>query len=172
MWYFELNGAQQGPEETERIQQRLRNGELSSSTLVWRDGMEDWKPLSQVPELQNSQAHPTSGTLSGQPPQHAQGAPGVGVMPSQNGLALTSMILAICGVVLTMLCGIGFILAIPAVILGHISRKQIRESAGLQSGEGMALTGLIIGYITLALMLVMGVLVAVAVIAEGSFSFP
>lgn len=39
---------------------------------------------------------------------------------------------------------------IPAVILGHMSRGSIRRSLGRLKGEGMALAGLIMGYISLA----------------------
>ena len=175
MWYFELNGAQQGPENLEQVQQRLQNGELSMQTLVWRDGMTDWVALSQVPELSPgaiTTAQPGQ-TAPSAAPQHMQGATGAGMMPQQNGMALTSMILGICSVFLTLGCGIGFVLALPAVILGHISRKQIRESlqgTQMQTGDGLALTGLIIGYIVLALSILMICLVGYAVVADGGFA--
>jgi hypothetical protein len=38
-------------------------------------------------------------------------------------------------------------------ILGHAAQKQIRASGGAQGGEGMALAGIIIGWIATALML-------------------
>jgi hypothetical protein len=53
--------------------------------------------------------------------------------------------------VISLACGIGswialpFILAIAAVIAGHMARGQLRREPG-QDGEGMALTGLILGY--------------------------
>lgn len=162
MWYFEKGGMQQGPEETESVQQRLQNGELSGNTLVWREGMADWIPLSQVAELNGSmiaRSTPTGAATGGgiyAPPQHMQGPPGAGIAmpPGQNGMALTSMILGICSIVLTIGCFVGFLLAIPAVICGHIGRKQIREGASMQTGEGMALAGLIMGYVVLALVLI------------------
>jgi hypothetical protein len=40
---------------------------------------------------------------------------------------------------------------IPAIILGHISRSEIRKSEGRLKGEGLALAGLIMGYISLAI---------------------
>jgi type IV pilus assembly protein PilA len=40
--------------------------------------------------------------------------------------------------------------AIAAVILGHISRGEIRRSAGRLDGDGLALTGLIFGYLGVA----------------------
>jgi hypothetical protein len=38
---------------------------------------------------------------------------------------------------------------IPAIILGHISRSKIKKSMGRLRGDGLALTGLILGYISL-----------------------
>jgi len=53
--------------------------------------------------------------------------------------------------------------AIAAVILGHISRAEIRRSAGRVKGARFALTGLILGYIGLA---------AVAVLIIGMLMHP
>jgi type IV pilus assembly protein PilA len=41
--------------------------------------------------------------------------------------------------------------AIAAVILGHLSRSEIRRSAGRKKGAGMALAGLILGYAGIAI---------------------
>jgi len=61
--------------------------------------------------------------------------------PKQNSLAFTSLILGCCSL-------IGFCLTgIPAIILGHKAQKQIKLSNGSQTGAGLALTGLILGYL-------------------------
>jgi hypothetical protein len=41
------------------------------------------------------------------------------------------------------------IAGIPAIILGHIARRQIRQTG--EAGDGMALAGLILGYIGIVL---------------------
>lgn len=41
--------------------------------------------------------------------------------------------------------------ALVAVITGHLAKKEIRESNGALGGEGMALAGLILGYVQLGL---------------------
>ena len=49
----------------------------------------------------------------------------------------------------SLVCGVFFIFlpaAVAAIILGHISRSEIRRSAGRLRGSGMALAGLILGY--------------------------
>lgn len=72
--------------------------------------------------------------------------PVVPMMPMQvkipsNDKAVVSLI---CGILAWVL--FPFICAIPAIIFGHIARSEIRDSNGQMSGQGMALTGLILGY--------------------------
>jgi hypothetical protein len=43
--------------------------------------------------------------------------------------------------------------ALVAVICGHLARKEISESGGRLTGQGLALAGLILGYVQLALAL-------------------
>jgi hypothetical protein len=62
-----------------------------------------------------------------------------------NGLAIVSLVLSI----LTLL-GIGSIIGI---ILGFVSRSQIRQSHGTQRGDGLGLAGIIVGFVTLSLVL-------------------
>jgi hypothetical protein len=52
-----------------------------------------------------------------------------------NGLAIGSLVCALLGI------------SLPAVIMGHIARRQIRE--GNQDGDGLAVAGLVIGWIGL-----------------------
>ena len=40
-----------GPLGREALEQRVREGKLRADTLVWRDGMANWLPASQVAEL-------------------------------------------------------------------------------------------------------------------------
>ena len=39
------NGQQEGPYELDRVEQALRDGQLSPSDLAWQDGLADWVPL-------------------------------------------------------------------------------------------------------------------------------
>lgn len=78
--------------------------------------------------------------------------------PQTDGKATGSLILGI----LSMLC-FSFLAGIPAIILGHISRKNIRQSMGRLKGDGMALAGLIMGYLSLAFIPVMLIILAIAI---------
>jgi hypothetical protein len=70
-------------------------------------------------------------------------------MPPQgksSGLAIWSLVLGI----LSLTC-FWIFTAIPAVICGHMAYGRIRRSAGALTGEGLALGGMITGYIAIAL---------------------
>jgi hypothetical protein len=74
-------------------------------------------------------------------------------------LALVSLIAGILG--LTVLPTIG---SIAAVITGYMAKKEIRESGGALSGDGMATAGLILGWIGVGVLLI-GMCVACVVFA-------
>jgi Tfp pilus assembly protein PilE len=71
--------------------------------------------------------------------------------------AIWSLVLGI----LSLLC-FGFLAGIPAVICGHVARSNIRESQGALTGGGMALAGLILGYIGLVIT-TLSILAAIAI---------
>lgn len=43
----------------EQIKDQVRSGELLESDLVYTEGFGDWKPIGEVPELQDVEAHPS-----------------------------------------------------------------------------------------------------------------
>src|SRR5207302_10179523 len=63
--------------------------------------------------------------------------------PATSGKAIASLVLG--------LPFVFFPTAVLAIVFGHWSRSEIRESAGRLKGAGMALAGLILGYIGVAL---------------------
>jgi hypothetical protein len=79
-------------------------------------------------------------------------------VPRTPSVAIWSLILA----VLSFTCGWLFT-AIPAVICGHIARAKIRNSGGTLGGKSIATTGLILGYIALAIG-IMGIPLVVSMI--------
>ncbi len=87
---------------------------------------------------------------------YATAAPPV-TEPQTNGKATASLI---CGI-LSLTC-FGLLTGIPAIILGHISKSEIRKSLGRMKGEGMALAGLIMGYISVAALPVL-IIAAIAI---------
>jgi uncharacterized membrane protein YhaH (DUF805 family) len=59
-----------------------------------------------------------------------------------NGLAIASFVCSIIGFL--------FITFIVAIVLGFVARSQIKNSAGRQKGDGLAIAGIIIGFAWLA----------------------
>ena len=74
------------------------------------------------------------------------------IVSKTSGKAIASLILS-----LVWLYGLGSLIAI---ILGHMARSEIKKSEGTITGNGLALSGLIIGY--LSFVFIIGILVAVA----------
>jgi competence protein ComGC len=81
--------------------------------------------------------------------------PSVAGMPAKtSGLAITSLVLGILSVLLLIVC-LGPLLAIPAIICGHVAFSKIGKSGGQLQGRGLAMAGFITGYVSLALTLLL-----------------
>jgi competence protein ComGC len=83
--------------------------------------------------------------------------------PKTSALAIWSLVLGILGILFLLIC-VGPLFAIPAVICGHMAYSRIKRSAGVLTGDGLALAGLITGYVGIGLsMLVLPMLAAIAI---------
>ena len=76
-----------------------------------------------------------------------------------SSLAIASLVTGLVGWTFLPIIG-----AIAAVITGHLAKKEIRESNGMLGGDGMALAGLILGYVQIGL-------VVLAVLCVLAFAF-
>lgn len=83
--------------------------------------------------------------------------------PKTSQKALWALILGILGLVC---CGL--LAGIPALVLGNVAKKEIAASGGMQTGEGMATAGVVLGIISIALSILSGILFATGVINLGS----
>jgi hypothetical protein len=84
-----------------------------------------------------------------------------GAVARTNALAITSMV---CGIV--QFFGFWLLAAIPAIVCGHIARRQIRQTG--EQGAGMALAGLILGWAGVALTAIFVIVIIIAVVATNS----
>lgn len=98
-------------------------------------------------------------------------APAVNVtgndQPRTNGMAIASLILGIVGLLLGVL--FLFIPNILAIVFGHVASSQIKNSQGTQTGQGMAIAGLIMGYFIVVIG-VIGILAAIAIPAYQGYT--
>ena len=103
---------------------------------------------------QNDYRHPApsnNGQYYQQQPQPVQGT---------NALAISSLVCGIIGWIIPIL------FALLAIIFGHVARSQIKRSG--QGGAGLALAGLILGYIQFVIMSI-GLLAAIALPAYHDY---
>jgi hypothetical protein len=85
---------------------------------------------------------PPGNTLPAVSPQYAA------VQPTED-KAVISMVLGILSLV-----GLSILAGIPAIILGKMSRDNIRASSGRLTGEGMATAGIVMGWVSVGIAVV------------------
>jgi len=77
---------------------------------------------------------------------------------AKKGMAIASMVLGIMSVTcFSVLAGI------PAIVLGHIAYSRARRSPEEYGGEGQAMAGFIMGYISFALVPILAMMAAIAI---------
>lgn len=158
-YFYTLDGnAQQGPLD----KSELKAAGVGPQTMVWREGMGDWQPAASVPDLAElfvTAPPPMAGGPAGYAPQAGYAPPQPGgpidygpptASTNTNGMGIASFVCGIVGL-LGFCCCPGIIASILAVVFGHIARGQIRRGQG--TGDGFALTGLILGYVGIGLAL-------------------
>lgn len=165
-FHISQNGRQYGPLTVDEIRKRMVAGDFAEDDLAWTEGMDGWKPLKEAlpepltpPPLFQQASAPKPISL----PARSQAASWELSEERTSGLAVTSLV---CGL-------LGFVLLFPsllAVIFGHVARGAIARSGGSLKGGGMALAGLIMGYVMMALIPVIGILAALMVPVLNSVS--
>jgi hypothetical protein len=85
-------------------------------------------------------------------PYHAGYYPPAVPAGPTSGLAIASMI---CGFAELMTFGLA---SVPAIILGHLARERIRQTG--ERGDGMAVTGLVLGYLGVGFWLILFLAIA------------
>jgi hypothetical protein len=98
---------------------------------------------------------PSYAVPTGTPPAYPTYTYGAPPPAETNSLAITSMVLALVGLACGLTAPIG-------AIMGHVARRQIRQRGG--SGDGMALAGIIVGWIATALYLAYLALLATMIV--------
>jgi Domain of unknown function (DUF4190)/GYF domain 2 len=124
------DGKDLGPYSLDEVRRGVAGGSFLPSDLAWQEGAPEWLPLSSIPGA-------TLGAEPAEPSLHA-GATGV----QASGLAMASLVLGIFSV-----CGCMLFLGIPAVICGHLAFRRANRAKGPWKGEGLAVGGLITGYL-------------------------
>lgn len=163
-WYYAKNGHQNGPVPTEDMIDRVAMGEISPTDLAWCEGMADWLPVSQIPQLKvlppvrdempaaaatgaaPQQATPYQAPVSMAPAPASYVASG---QPPSQGLAIAALVCGILSLVGCCLWPVAGPLAIAAIVLGIITHTKAKANPGAVGGKGMAKAGMITGILGL-----------------------
>ncbi len=121
--FIQHHGQQCGPFSLEQVRSGLGDGTYQLSEMAWYEGATGWLQLATVPGIGDKPLAATAARTSG--------------------LAIWSLVLGILAIFSAGLT------TIPAVICGHLALGRIKRSAGAQSGGGMAIAGLVTGYVGL-----------------------
>ncbi|MDD5261897.1 MAG: DUF4190 domain-containing protein [Methylacidiphilales bacterium] len=138
IWYYAKAGRRYGPTTREAVEKLYREGKLKAKDLVWEQGTPEWLEAGAVLETAPSPPSPAPAST-----------PAPGTAAETCGLAILSLCCSFIG--LACCCGAP-ILAIPGVILGHLSLYRLSQNPNLK-GREIALAGMIIGYLVIAIAL-------------------
>lgn len=109
-------------------------------------------PVSPEPTPPAGSYPPPAPPAAGQPYMAAPSYAAYPTGPKTNTLAIVSLVASIVGVTL-----FPFIGNLVGVITGHISLGQIKRTG--ESGRGLALAGVIVGWVGLAIMIILTIVV-------------
>lgn len=146
-WYYSKNDVQMGPVSLADLQQKVAHGEVLPSDMAWREGMGDWKPVSALSELRVT-SHAAQAT------QATPAAPYVVPVAKQtSGLAIASLICGVIGLLGPFLCFLPSVLGVGGIVCGHLALGQIKRASDRLNGRGLAIVGLISGYLSIVIVL-------------------
>jgi hypothetical protein len=91
---------------------------------------------------------PVPGNAPSAPPP----APNVYVPTPTKPTSNTAIVALVAGLLSWIL--LPFVASVVAIIAGHMARSEIRRSNGALDGDGLALAGMVLGYVQIALALV------------------
>jgi hypothetical protein len=150
-----------GPVSADEVRLWITQRRLQGTSLARAEGTTDWKPLSLLPEF--------SSTLASVMPAAAIPAQVAPQASSNNGMAVMGLICGIAAWPATCCC-YGFPFNVLGIVFSAIALAQLRHSHGAPGGRGMAMAGLVLSFVQLALLMALvafGVAVSWSDIVRG-----
>ena len=145
-WYYAINSLETGPVTFSHLQDIASGGNLPVNALVWTEGMAEWVEAYRIPGV--FRGPETAGSLS---------SIAASTEPLKTcGMAVASFVFGMLGT-----CVLFFLGSILAVIFGHVALRQIDTSRNRLTGRGMAIAGLILGYIVFIAIIAIGIIAAI-----------
>jgi predicted Zn finger-like uncharacterized protein len=70
LWHAAIKDVPVGPMTREELGRKIEAGAVTEDSLCWREGMDDWRPLGELPELSQLLRRSRDGSRSRPPPRH------------------------------------------------------------------------------------------------------
>tara|TARA_R110002096_G_scaffold87663_8_gene201049 strand:+ start:2264 stop:2782 length:519 start_codon:yes stop_codon:yes gene_type:complete len=166
-WYYADDSDNQISFTEDQLQELVDSDSIKPSTLIWNETMADWQACSAVrPDLFGGDALPPALTSS-QIKQVVATSPGdPNYKAPTDSVAICALVFGILGVVACLPCSLG------GIICGHIARNRAKENPAASTNAGLALAGLITGYLGFAIgffiMVVYGAVIFAAIFATNA----
>lgn len=172
MYHYADGDQQRGPVGRDELRGRIR-----PDTLVWREGMTDWRPAMEVEELRDLftlnvvEKNPVAAegvdlrpasTPDARAASPVIGYQSAGLIAPTPGLAVASMVMGIVGLVLICLWPISLICAVLAIVFGFVAKSQCDRE--VRHGKGMAIAGIILGFVPVALVVLFALIAVIAAV--------
>jgi len=151
-FYIARDGQQSGPFSQEEVRRKLAVGEVLPTDRGWQEGMAEWMPLSTFPML----------VATSMPVLTTTGGVTMYQPVTTSGMAVASLVLGIISFTL-----FPILPSILAVVFGHAARSSIRASQGRLVGDGLAVAGLVLGYMGIAVIVVLLVIATIMLFTVG-----
>lgn len=147
------------------IRYGLAEGKFYGSDMGWCAGMREGRPLDELippgnkplpprkpksEEVQVSYAHPLK--------RHGSSSP--------KGTSALAIFTFLMGILCLLTCGLLGVGALITVIMGHVALSRIGKSHGALGGKGIAMSGLVMGYLSLLSMALIAVVVTLPVFTD------
>jgi HlyD family secretion protein len=165
------NGKEKISVDKGELQAGIDSGKHTDVTLAWTKGMSEWLPLSDpywekhgiriLPPPPGSirktnkppfSPIPVSKTGKNENPVKSKPRKLISIANAKTSQPKKISGIAIASLVCGLLC-----IPIVSIVLGHIAKSQIKKSKGTIYGKGIALAGLILGYLSITAPLGLGV---------------
>jgi hypothetical protein len=172
------DGKEVGIFSLEEVNRQVAAGTLNLSDLAWYEGATGWAPLSTVPGVSATAAAAPGVTAAAGPggavpvspaPATAPVTPvapiAVGPQRKTEQLAVLSIIFSGLGL-FGFCCGLFLAAAVAGIVCGHIALSRIKANPELE-GHGLAMAGMIIGYLAVAGWLIWALLFGGLAVLQG-----
>lgn len=152
------DGKEYGPVTAEQLRQWITEGRANADTRTLLEGTSDWKRLADFPEFS---------LLFGAAWRTVSPAM-VTVARKTNGLAITSLTMGITALTFGLCCCYGLPFNLVGIVFALVAIGQINDNPHLYNGKGVAVAGLVLCVLSLALTVIMFIIFgAISVLDHG-----